>query len=143
MGVSLALNRIMRTAPHLSALQPRAVTPARAAAIGFDLLLLDEAIAALAQVCAQQGAGPGLAHGPLLVCIEIVAAFRSSLDLCAGGPQTVNLDDLCEYMTRKLRTLLRADPADDRMISCPAASVEEVFGLLQEIRAAWGTLAHV
>jgi flagellin-specific chaperone FliS len=133
----------MRTAPHLSTLQPRAVTPARAAAIGFNLLLLDEAIAALALVGAQRGARAGLAKDPLLGCIEIVVAFRSSLDLCAGGPQTVNLDDLCEYMTRKLRTLLRTEPADDRMISCPAASIEEVLGLLQEIRAAWGTLAHV
>ncbi len=134
----------MRTAPHLSALQPRAVKPARAAAIGFNLLLLDEAIAALAQLCAHRGARAGVvATDPLLGCIEIVVAFRSSLDLCAGGPQTVNLDDLCEYMTRKLRTLLRTEPADDRMISCPAACLEEVLGLLQEIRAAWGTLAHV
>jgi flagellar protein FliS len=60
--------------------------------------------------------------------VAIIAELRGSLDHRNGGPLAHNLDDLYEYMARQL---MRAN-AENR-----ASLIEEVIGLLGEIRAAW------
>lgn len=61
-------------------------------------------------------------------CVTIVAELRGSLNLAQGGPLAQNLDDLYDYMTRRL---LMANLKSD------AGTVREVLGLLNEIRSAW------
>lgn len=63
--------------------------------------------------------------------ISIVNGLRSSLDLEAGGEIAVNLDDLYTYMVRRL---IDANAGND-----PAA-LDEVSGLMLEIKSAWDTM---
>ena len=60
--------------------------------------------------------------------IAIIDGLRASLDRSASAELTDNLDDLYDYMGRRL---LHANLRDD------AAAVDEVAGLLREIRSAW------
>jgi flagellar secretion chaperone FliS len=61
-------------------------------------------------------------------CVVLVAELRGSLNLVEGGELAQNLDNLYDYMTRRL---LQANVQSD------AARVAEVLGLLNEIRGAW------
>jgi flagellar secretion chaperone FliS len=61
-------------------------------------------------------------------CVTLVAELRGSLNLTQGGPLAQNLDDLYDYMTRRL---LLANAEDN--ISC----ITEVERLLGEIRSGW------
>ena len=63
--------------------------------------------------------------------ISIIDGLRSSLDLDAGGEIAHNLDDLYEYMTRRL---LRANVENDPDI------LDEVSSLLNSIKEAWNAL---
>jgi flagellar protein FliS len=63
--------------------------------------------------------------------ISIVAGLRSSLDLSAGGELAANLDDLYEYMERRL---LQANIKNDTTI------LDEVSALLHEIKAGWESI---
>jgi flagellar protein FliS len=60
--------------------------------------------------------------------IAIIDGLRASLDRSASAELVDNLDDLYDYMGRRL---LHANLRDD------AAAVDEVAGLLREIRFAW------
>ncbi len=61
-------------------------------------------------------------------CVTLVAELRGSLNLAQGGTLAQNLDDLYDYMTRRL---LLANAENN--IAC----IMEVERLLGEIRAAW------
>lgn len=61
-------------------------------------------------------------------CGAIIAELRASLDTRLGGALAVNLDDLYEYMERQI---LRAN------LENRSESVDEIIGLLSEIRSAW------
>ncbi len=63
--------------------------------------------------------------------ISIINGLRDSLDAKAGGEIANNLDNLYEYMTRRL---LEANRTND------VAIVEEVISLLLEIKAAWDVM---
>lgn len=63
--------------------------------------------------------------------ISIVSGLRSSLDLTAGGELAENLDDLYEYIERRL---LQANLKND------TAMLDEVTDLLREIKAAWESI---
>lgn len=62
------------------------------------------------------------------VALSIVGGLRGSLDLEAGGQIAANLDDLYDYIQRRL---LLANVRND------AGMLEEVLALLREIRAGW------
>ncbi len=64
--------------------------------------------------------------------ISIIEGLTTSLDLDAGGSIAQNLFDLYDYMKRRL---LEANMTND-----PAA-LDEVAGLLREIKSAWDAIA--
>ena len=70
-------------------------------------------------------------HHLLSAAVQIVGELRSTLDVRAGGPLAVNLDDLCDYMSRQLV----AANLQNRV-----ATLDEVADLLREIRIAWGMM---
>lgn len=63
--------------------------------------------------------------------ISILGGLRSSLDLSAGGDLAANLDNLYEYMERRL---LEANLNNDVVI------LDEVSSLLHEIKSAWESI---
>ena len=63
--------------------------------------------------------------------ISIIDGLRASLDKNAGGEIAQNLDDLYDYMIRRL---MRANMEDN------ADLLDEVLSLLRSIKGAWDTL---
>ena len=64
--------------------------------------------------------------------ISIIGGLRTSLDKQAGGEIAQNLDDLYDYMERRLfEANVRNEPG----------ILDEVAGLLREIKGAWDTIA--
>lgn len=64
--------------------------------------------------------------------LSIIDALRSSLDLARGGEIARNLDDLYDYMQRRL---LQANLYNQ------AAALDEAAGLLGKIQSAWSAIA--
>jgi flagellar protein FliS len=64
--------------------------------------------------------------------LAIIDELRASVDTARGGPLAHNLQELYDYMSRQL---IRAN-VEDR-----SASLDEVLGLLAEIRSAWVAIA--
>ena len=96
------------------------------------LMLMDGALDAMAAAKGhvQRGAiedkGRSLARA-----IAIIDGLRASLDRSASPDLSDNLDDLYDYMSRRL---LHANLRDD------IAAIDEVAGLLREIRSAWDSI---
>ncbi|NNJ96649.1 MAG: flagellar export chaperone FliS [Gammaproteobacteria bacterium] len=65
--------------------------------------------------------------------IAIVSGLRVSLDMEAGGEIAANLDNLYEYIERRL---LEANLKNDISI------LDESVSLLREIKAAWEAIPH-
>jgi flagellar protein FliS len=63
--------------------------------------------------------------------ISIINGLRSSLDMEAGGEIAVNLEDLYSYMTRRLI---------DANVENNAEALDEVSGLMLEIKGAWDSM---
>ena len=63
--------------------------------------------------------------------ISIVGGLRSSLDLSAGGEIAANLDNLYEYIERRLV---------ESNINNDTGILDEVASLLREIKAAWESI---
>ncbi len=115
-------------------------SPAAAAAARFDIapaasphrmvtLLLDGAIGRLGRA-AEEGS---LARSESLsAAVAIIEALQDSLDMARGGLLAANLNDLYDYM---LRRLSHAAVAGD------AGPLAEVAGLLDTIREGWAAIA--
>jgi len=98
------------------------------------LMLFDGALAALAAARLHMQAGDQAAKGASISkAIAIIDdGLKASLDLSVGGETAANLHALYEYMSQQLLLAnLRNNPA----------LVEEVRGLLLELRAAWESIA--
>lgn len=63
--------------------------------------------------------------------MSIISGLRTSLDMETGGPIAANLDDLYEYMTRRL---IDASTQND------TAALDEVSDLMVEIKGAWDAM---
>ena len=63
--------------------------------------------------------------------ISIIDGLRVSLDKKAGGDIAANLDDLYDYMERRL---FQANLENDALI------LDEVSGLLRDIKSAWDAI---
>ncbi|HHJ35456.1 MAG TPA: flagellar export chaperone FliS [Gammaproteobacteria bacterium] len=63
--------------------------------------------------------------------ISIIGGLRSSLDMEKGGDLAANLDDVYEYIERRL---VQANLKND------VAIVDEVVALLREIKTAWESI---
>ncbi len=63
--------------------------------------------------------------------ISIIEGMRSSLDMDAGGDIAANLNDLYDYMERRL---VEANMRND------VKMLDEVIGLLREIKAGWDAI---
>jgi flagellar protein FliS len=70
----------------------------------------------------------------LAAAVLIVEELRSSLDLRAADPLTVNLDDVYHYMSRQL---VSAD------LHNRVATLDEVSDLLREVRSGWAAITYV
>ncbi|MCP3666052.1 MAG: flagellar export chaperone FliS [Gammaproteobacteria bacterium] len=66
--------------------------------------------------------------------ITIISGLQSSLDMEGGGEISSNLDDLYDYMVRRLG---EAGASDDPAI------LDEVSSLLVELKSAWDVLPKV
>ena len=90
----------------------------------MSLMLMDNALERIDQArLATQN------HHLVAGAVQIVGELRSTLNVRDGGPFAANLDDLCEYMSRRL---VAANLQDQ------VATLDEVADLLREIRKnAW------
>lgn len=93
------------------------------------LMLLDGALGKLSVVKGLIERGETAKKGALIgQAISIVSGLRSSLNLSAGGELAENMDNLYEYIERRL---VKANLDND------AAIVDEVATLLREIKTGW------
>lgn len=71
---------------------------------------------------------PAEKHRLLQSAVMIIDGLRADLDLRAGGPIAANVDDLYDYLCRRLRA------AD---LQNGVAALDEVSHLLDALRSAW------
>jgi len=92
-------------------------------------MLMDRALERIAYArCVMEDEDSRETHQPLIAAVQIVGELRSSLDMSNGGPYAANLDDMCDYMSRKL---VAAN------LQNHVATLDEVSHLLREVRVAW------
>ena len=88
---------------------------------------------ATAKGCIERGDLEGKSK-QLTWAMSIVNGLRTSLDLETGGAIAANLNDLYDYMNRRL---LYANMHNS------VEALDEVFSLLSELREAWSAIADV
>ena len=95
-------------------------------------MLLEGALDKIAVAKGHLGRGDVLEKGNNINwAISIINGLRGSLDFEAGGDIARNLDDLYDYMVRRL---LEAHARND------AEALDEVARLLREIKAGWDSI---
>lgn len=96
------------------------------------LMLLEGALGKIAFVKGLMAHGEAGKKGEVIgQAISIITGLRSSLDMSTGGELAANLDDLYDYMERRL---VQANLKND------AAILDEVSSLLREIKNAWESI---
>lgn len=106
---------------------------------GFARLLMDGALERI------EAAREHLVNGEqpekrflLQAAVVIIGELRADLDLPRGGAFAANLDDLYDYMCRRLRASVRLLRAADRQNGI--AALDEVSHLLDALQSAWSYL---
>ncbi len=95
-------------------------------------MLLDGALARIASARGFMARGEAAKKGEHLGrAISIIEGLRVSLDRQQGGALATNLDNLYEYMGRRLV---------EANLNNEVAILTEVHGLLQEIKSGWDAL---
>ncbi len=98
------------------------------AARGFPVLV-EAALERIALARRRLTDGRDAESGSLLQAAgKLVAQLRRDLDLSGGDSYAANLDDVCDYVSRQLRT------ANEQ---ARVAALDEMSYLLREIRTAW------
>jgi len=96
---------------------------------GFTRLLMTEAHERIAAAHEWSAEGDPVAVGLLVEsAVNLLGALRSRLDLQNGGAIAANVDDLYDYMCRRLNA---TDPTNG------LAVLHEVSHLLDALRSAW------
>ncbi len=96
-------------------------------------MLMDGALAKLAQAKGHMKANSIAQKGEdLSIAISIIGGLRDSLDHDKGGEIASNLDNLYEYMSRQLMI---------SNIENDISLIDEVHGLLMDIKIAWDGIA--
>lgn len=97
-------------------------------------MLMEGGLTRIAQARGAMERGQTALKGELIgKSIAIVAGLRDSLDHQQGGELAGNLDGLYEYMMTRLT---------EANISNEPAFLEEVAGLLRDIKAGWDAIAE-
>jgi flagellar protein FliS len=95
-------------------------------------MLLDGALEKIAIAKGHMVRGEIQPKGQLIGwAISIISGLRASLDMNAGGDIAHNLNDLYDYMGRRL---LHANLKND------VAALDEVIALLREVKSAWDAI---
>lgn len=95
-------------------------------------MLMEGGLTRIAQARGAMERGQIALKGELIgKAIGIVGGLRAGLDLQQGGELAANLDNLYEYMTRRL---LEAN------VKNQAEPLEEVAGLLRDIKSGWDAI---
>ncbi|WP_394558663.1 flagellar export chaperone FliS [Aquipseudomonas alcaligenes] len=97
-------------------------------------MLMEGGMSRLAQARGAMQHGQVAAKGELISkAIGIIGGLREALDLKRGGEVAANLDRLYEYMVARL---VEANLSND------AALVDEVAGLLRNVKSGWDAISH-
>ncbi len=97
-------------------------------------LLLDAALARIAKAKGAIQRSRVAERGETLSeAITIIATLRDSLDMSKGGNLAENLDELYDYMQRKLAFASAHSKIE---------TLDEVMSLLNELRSAWKQIPH-
>lgn len=110
---------------------------------GLTRMLMDGVIERLGAAGERDEDGDPAAAGELLEsAVLLIGELRAGLNLHSGGAFAANVDDLYDYMCRRLGACLRLSDAPDptdglaRKTHGPAA-LHEVSHLLDALRSAW------
>jgi flagellar protein FliS len=96
---------------------------------GLITLLMDGALERLVTARGHMQRGEIAAKGEVIGrCIDIIGGLRDALDPKVESPLVSQLDQLYDYMSRRL---LHANLRND------VAALDEVSALLQKVRASW------
>ena len=97
-------------------------------------LLMEGGMSRLAQARGAMQHGQVAIKGELIgKAISIIGGLREGLNLQHGGEVAANLDRLYEYMVSRL---VEANRSND------AAMLDEVAGLLRNVKSGWDAIGH-
>ena len=104
--------------------------------IGLTRMLMDGVLERLEAAGERDVDGDPAAAGDLLEsAVLLIGELRAGLDLHSGGAIAANVDDLYDYMCRRLGAYLQLSDATDPMNGL--AALHEVSHLLDALHSAW------
>ena len=110
---------------------------------GWTRMLMDGVLERLEAAGERDEDGDPAGAGDLLEsAVLLIGELRAGLDLHSGGVIAANVDDLYDYMGRRLAAYLRLSDATDPMNGLARrthgpAALHEVSHLLDALRSAW------
>ena len=103
---------------------------------GWTRMLMDGVLERLEAAGEREEDGDPAGAGDLLEsAVLLIGELRANLDLHSGGAIAANVDDLYDYMCRRLEACLGLADATDPLNGL--AALHEVAHLLDALRSAW------